>query len=104
MQTMTPNQFIEKVDSSTFEGTKKNVMVAVRRILKDLDPDFEFRFDAHGVRILFDMFQDAEARSAKPLSPRVMNNYKTLFLQAAHMCASTPVNKTYKVVWTLAID
>lgn len=101
---MTPNQFIEKVDSLTFEGTKKNVMVAVRRMLKELDPDFEFRFDARGVQILFDMFDDAEAHSPKPLSPRVINNYKTLFLQAAHMCAATPVNKTYKVVLTLAVD
>ena len=104
MDTLTPEQFIARVEQTEVEATKKNVLVAVRRVLKDLDPSFPFTFDARGVQILFEMFEAAEQRSSTPLSKRAMDNYKNLFLHAAHMCAATPVQKRYKVLMTLDID
>ena len=103
MKTMKVSEFIAAVEAAEFTtATKKNVESAVRRILRDIDPDQMFQFDAHGVRILFDLFRDSEQKAAKPLTAKVITNYQNLFLHAAHLIAATPVNKKFKVHMTLA--
>lgn len=104
MTTMKVSDFVTAVDEAEFAGvTPKNVRTAVRRILRDIEPDQNFQFDARGVQILFDMFRDSETKSTQPLTPRVIMNYENLFLHAAHQIAATPVNKRIKVQMTLAL-
>jgi hypothetical protein len=101
VKTMTISEFIAATEAAEFTSvTKKNVLVAVRRILRNMDPSSNFQFDAKGVSILFDLFKDNEERSQE-LSSRTQQNYQNLFLHAAHQIANTPVEKRYKVVMTL---
>jgi glycyl-tRNA synthetase alpha subunit len=101
METMPIGEFIRRVEAADLGATKKNVMVAVRRVLRQFDHSSEFCFDARGVEILFDIFESSEKNSSQPLSSRAINNYKNLFLHAAHTVAGTKVRKQFKVTMTL---